>query len=111
MSQQIPESDWKVLSELKPVLLERFCQRALADVTEAAASTNETHHQRYLRIFQLLQRQDCDLALAFDDIRRSNTLSKLIAIRAPGLLIDEEFTRFQPETRNLIDESASIQRG
>jgi|SRR5579862_6709320 len=108
MSQQIPESDWKVLRELEPVLLERFCKRALAYITEAANDSAQTRHQGFLQIFQLTQKQNNDLALAFDDIRRSNALPKLMAMRSLGLLTDEEFMRFRPDTRSLIDESVSI---
>jgi len=110
MARQIPESDWKILRQLKPMLLERFCRRVLADVAQVMNNNAETHHQRYLRIFQLLREQDDDLARAFDDIRRSNALFKLTAMRALGLLTDEEFMQFRPETRTLIDELISIQR-
>jgi hypothetical protein len=110
MSQQIPESDWKTLRELKPMLLERFCRRVLADVTQMANNNSETYHERYSRIFRLLQEGDDDLARAFDDIRRSNAIQKLTAIRMLGLLDDEEFVRFRPETRTLIDELVSIHR-
>ena len=89
------------------MLLERFCRRVLADVIETASIPSETYHQRYLRIFQLLRKQDDDLARAFDDIRRSNALSKLMMMRALGLLTDEEFMRFRPETRNLVDKLVS----
>jgi hypothetical protein len=108
MSQHIPESDWKVLRELKPILLERFCERVLADVAQAANNDAETHHQRYLRIFRLLPERDDGLALAFDDIRRSNAIQKLTAMRMLGLMTDDEFMRFRPETRSLIDDSVSI---
>jgi hypothetical protein len=107
MSQQISESNWNTLRELKPVLLERFCKRVLADVTQAVNNNGETHHQRYQRVFQLLQEHNGDLARAFDDIRRSNALSKLMATRSLGLLTEEEFMRFRPETRNLIDKAVS----
>ena len=107
MSYRIPESDWKVLRQLKPMLLERFCRRVLADVTQVLNNNAETHHQRYLQIFQLLRKEDADLAMAFDDIRRSNALSKLTTMRALDLLADEEFAQFSPETRNLVDKVVS----
>jgi len=111
MSQQIPESDWKVLRELKPMLLERFCRRVLADVPRAVNNNSETHHQRFLRVFRLLREEDDELAQAFDDIRRSNAIRKLTAMRMLGLLTDDEFMRFRPETRSSIDDLVSIQRG
>jgi hypothetical protein len=110
MSQHIPESDWKVLRKLKPMLLERFCKRALADVTQAVDNNSETYHERYSQVFQLLQKHDDNLARAFDDIRRSNALSKLMVMRSLSLLTDEEFMRFRPETRNLIKKLVSVPR-
>jgi len=90
------------------MLLERFCKRVLADIIEAANGNAQTYHERYLQIFQLMQERNDDLALAFDDIRRSNAIQKLTAMRVLGLLIDDEFMRFRPETRSLIDELVSI---
>jgi len=59
-------------------------------------------HERYLNLYQYVQKRDRILASAFDDQRRSNALLKLAAIYAQGLLTEEEFARFTEETRRKI---------
>ena len=39
MSQEISESEWKILRELKPIALDRFCQRVLAEVDRITTDT------------------------------------------------------------------------
>ena len=103
MAGQIPESDWRVLRDLRKIALDRFCQRLLAEVEQIISTTTESHHERFLKIFRLMIERNRDLGHAFDDISRSNALVKLIAIRSHGLLTDEEFSRFKSETREAVD--------
>jgi hypothetical protein len=60
-------------------------------------------HQRYLAIFAVLQRRDKEIAQAFNDLRRSTALTQLATIYSHGLLTEEEFLRFSPETRSIIE--------
>jgi len=103
MSRSIPESDWKTLRQLQPELLERFCRRILDEVVAAAGQEGQNYHQRYLRVYQLMREEDKTLGDAFDDLKRSNALIKLMQMRSLGLLRDEEFARFGAEVRNLFD--------
>jgi len=103
MAGQIPESDWKVLRDLKPLALDRYCQRLLAEVEQIISSTTESHHERFLKTFRLIIERNKELGHAFDDMSRSNALIRLIAIRSHDLLTDEEFSRFNFETRNTIN--------
>ena len=102
MAGQIPESDWKVLRDLKPLALDRYCQRLLAEVEQIISSTTESHHERFLKTFRLMMDRNRELGHAFDDLRRSNALIKLTAIRSHDLLTDEEFSRFNFETREAV---------
>jgi hypothetical protein len=102
MSREIFESDWKLFRELHPIALERFCERLLSDVTELATTTGKTAHERYLALFKLLEDRNEELAGAFDDFRRSTACRQLAIIRSRGLLTDEEFARFSPETRAMV---------
>jgi hypothetical protein len=104
MSGQMPESDWRVLRDLKPIALERYCQRLLAEVEQIISSNEESHHERFLKLFHLIIERNKDLGYAFDDIRRSNSLIKLGAIHSRGLLTDAEFSRFTFETRESINQ-------
>src|SRR5207244_1993173 len=68
MSRAIPESDWRVLRQLVPVALERFCQRVLSEISRFAADTNRTSHERYLAVFKLMEMRDRELANAFNNL-------------------------------------------
>lgn len=102
MTREIPERDWKLLRDLRSVALERFCQRALEELTRVAADSGKTHHERYGAVYGLVQERDRELAAALDGLRRSTALSQLARMRSYGLLTDEEMARFSPETRGVI---------
>jgi hypothetical protein len=93
------ESEWKLFRQLREVALDRFCQRVLSEVCTLAADPGKSNHDRYLAMFKLLKRRDRELADAFNDPRRSTALRQLACIRSLGLLTEEEFARFRPETR------------
>jgi hypothetical protein len=93
------ESEWKLFRQLQAVALERFCERVLSEVGRLAADTRKNHHERYLAVFKLMERRDKELADAFNNPRRSTALLQLARLQGLGLLTDEEFARFSPETR------------
>jgi hypothetical protein len=99
---QIKESDWKLLKQMAPVAMERFCRRTLADIDRIASDGARNYHQRYLAIFAVMRDRDKEMARAFDDLRRSTALLQLSIIYSHGLLDDEEFLRFSAETRAAI---------
>lgn len=100
--QQIHEADWRVLRQLHPVALDRFCEGVLSELSRAAGESGKTAHERYLAVFDLLQGRRKDLGDTFDDMRRSTALLRLMAIRHRGLLTDVEFARFSSETREIV---------
>src|SRR5438874_2232402 len=102
MERGILESDWKLFRQLRTLALDRFCQRVLADVGRLVADNGQSSHERYLAVFELLQRRDEELAAAFNDPRRLTALVQLARIRAERLLTEEEFAGFSPETRAAV---------
>jgi hypothetical protein len=103
MFRQIHEADWKVLRELKPIALSRYCDRVLDEVVAHASDAEVGSHDRYLAIFKLIQERDATLAGAFNGLSRSSALPKLAAMRALGLVTDEEFSRLTLETREAVE--------
>jgi hypothetical protein len=97
-----PERDWKLLRELKPVTLERLCERILRSAAEITTRSGLTNHQRYIKMWELIQEQNEEVALAFDDHRRSTAFLKILQIHRSGLFTDEEFARFSGETRKHV---------
>ncbi len=96
------EADWKVLRSLHPVALERFCERVLDEMRVIAADPTRSQHQRYRAIYKLLHERDDEMALAFDDMRRSRAWYRIGYMYRLGLLRPEEFARFAEQTRDGI---------
>ena len=102
MMREIKESDWKILRQLHTVALERFCERILLEIEQIHSDTTKSFHQKYLQIYAALRRRDKEIALTFNDLRRSTALHQLTAMRARDLLTEEEFSRFSQETRDSV---------
>jgi hypothetical protein len=103
-----PERDWKLLRELKPVLLERLCGQILRRAADIATASDAANHQRYLKLWDMIQEQNEEVARAFDDHRRSTAFIKVLQIRRLGLFTDEEFARFSEEIRKHVLDLESI---
>jgi hypothetical protein len=102
MMRQITESDWKLFRQLQPVALDRFCQRVLSEVGGLASAAGRSSYERYVAVSQVMARRDKELANAFDNPRRSTALGQLVWIQSHKLLTDEEFARFSPDTRDVV---------
>jgi hypothetical protein len=105
MTQNIPEPDWKILQSIKPQALERFCEKVTLDIEKINTDPTTSFHQKYLAIYSLINEQDKDLAFIFNDLCRSNTIVRLIAMRSHKLLTEAEFGQFSQETRESISQA------
>jgi hypothetical protein len=111
MATEIPEADWKVLSRLKPLALERLCRRILRDASNIIARAAEGEYYRtYMKLYEHIQKKDKDLNRCFNDWRRSQALWLLMEWRREHLITDEEFAAFTPETRAKVDDFLKISR-
>jgi hypothetical protein len=102
MSGELKESDWKVLRQLHPIALERFCRRALDEIEQVASAADRSCHERYLDVLRLVDRRRREMADAFNDMRRSRALQRLTCIQSHELLTEEELGRFSPEMREAL---------
>lgn len=100
---EFPESDWKVLKQVKTTALERVCARILEELRKTSGTGGKTNHERYLAVWDLLGCRNGDLVAAFDDYRRSTAFIRLTTLRRRGYLTDAEFLRFSPQTRALVE--------
>jgi hypothetical protein len=73
MHAHIKESDWKLLRELSPIALDRLCQRIIEEVQAICGDSGQSNHERYLAMYKHIRRREEDIAIAFDDMRRSMT--------------------------------------
>lgn len=101
----ISENDWKYLSRLQPIALDRLCQRILQEIQELINATEEgEHHRTYLAIYRQIEQQDQVIADCFNDLGRSLALFRLMHWRRQGLITEEEFASFSAKTRIVVDE-------
>jgi hypothetical protein len=103
MALEFREADWKVFRQLREIALQRFCQRVLDDVEAIACDARKSCHERYLAIYRLMQDRDRELAVAFNNPRRSTAWIQFGAIHRHRLLTDEELGRLRPELREALD--------
>jgi hypothetical protein len=97
----IKESDWKHLRQLKPIALDRFCIRILAEIQQASSDPEKASHQRYLTVYKLVEDRDYEIGKIFNDLKRSNAVGKLFLMRRTSLLTDEEWSGFSDEIRSV----------
>lgn len=79
MSRDLPEPDWKAFRKLREIALERFCERVLGEIGTIASIGETSYHERYLKIYRLIDQRDDELARAFSDPRRSRAILQLAA--------------------------------
>lgn len=103
---KLEERDWKHLSTLKPLALDRLCQRILSQVQDMAADAAKSPHERYLEVYRIVHDGDDDIATGFNDLRRSNAWLRLVAMRRLGLITDAEFEGFSEQTRRRLSDVA-----
>jgi hypothetical protein len=103
MAAHLPESDWKKFRRLREVALERLCDRTLKEIVRLATNASSGSHQKYLAIYEFIQKRDREMASAFNDPRRSRALQQLSAMHALGLLEVGELDVFTDETREAVE--------
>jgi hypothetical protein len=98
---EIKEPDWKVLRRVHPLALERFCERALAEIDLVWRDGVKSHHARYLQIFGIIQQSDRVIASLEQSAALSCT-NDAGPDSFAGLLAEDEFSGLSPETRGAI---------
>ncbi len=104
MERDFPEADWKILSKLKPLALDRLCQRILTTSEDIIVHAREGgYHSAYLELFKQIQKDDKTIGNCFDDWRRSQAFFILAKWRREKLITDEEFTGFSEVTCKAVE--------
>ena len=98
---QIAESDWKLWRALSKEALERHCQKTLAEAARLETG-EESAHERYLRLYRLVQRRDREIAEVFNDPRRSRAYQQMALAVRKRIIPRAELARFSEETREIV---------
>jgi hypothetical protein len=102
-----PEREWRVLKSVHAAALERYCARVLDECTTELRGAGSAH-ERFLRLFRLLQERDESLAAAFNDLRRSTAIQRLAAMVRLGVVTDAELSEFSAATRESAEMLAEL---
>jgi len=100
---RISEPDWRLLTKLKPLALDRLCAEILAKVKQVAGDTTQNHHERYLKVFTIIDEQDKRIAYIFNGLSRSNALSRLARMKEERLLTEAEVAMFSQEAQGAAE--------
>jgi len=110
MSYKIPERDWKKLRSLKDAALNVACERILLKIGTIIEERGANCHKYYLKLWEIIRSEDKEIALMFDDLKRSTAIFKLAMWKNNGLLSGDDFNAFTNETQEHIQSICGINR-
>lgn len=99
----IPESDWKKLRKLKDKMLNTNCRNVFQKIEGISKNIDGREHKAYLELWKLLKKEDKDISIMFDDLKRSNAVQKLSAWKQKGIISNEQISEFTTETQKIIE--------
>ncbi len=88
---------------MKQEKLNEACGNILSRVKEKVKIDEKENHKTYLNIWDIVNSGDNDIAEMFNDLKRSNAISKLALWRNYGLLTELGLNEFSDETRLNIE--------
>ena len=95
----IKESDWKYLGKIKDIIINRHCDAILEALELFIKNIEGAEHQTYLQIYSLVERKDKEIAITYNDLKRSNAIEKICHMRRHLAMTDEEFSKFSDEKK------------
>ena len=99
----ISESDWKIFKRVRESALERFSERILAEIQAVCADDSQTAHKRYGQVYEYIHDRDKEMAEAFNDLRRSTAVIRLIQMQSLQLVAEHEIEQFSDEIQALLE--------
>ena len=108
MNRHIPEKDWKKLRSIENEAINAACDSIFNKITTIIESRGTDNHKAYLRLWKVIKKEDEQISLMFDDLKRSSAIFKLAIWRKNGILSDKDFNELTEETRNRINSLLNI---
>jgi hypothetical protein len=110
MSRDIPERDWKKLREKKDTMLNIACERIFLKIKKIIESRGAESHKYYQKLWKVMEEEDKEISLMFDDLKRSTAIIKLAMWKKNGILSGEDFEELTEETQKRIESICNIGR-
>jgi hypothetical protein len=99
---RFPESDWKKLRAMQGDVLNFACERIFEKIEGITRARKGKEHEVYLKVWKLMKKEDREISLMFDDLKRSSAIHKLAAWKRNGVISNESFSEFSDETKQTI---------
>lgn len=99
----LKESDWKYLRKIKDEILNRHCDAILETVELIIQNRKGAEHKSYIQIYSLINKKDDEIAITYNDLKRSNAIEKICHMRRNLAMTDDEFSKFSEETQNIVN--------
>ena len=88
---------------MKDTVLNIACERILEKVKRIIESKESNNHKAYSKLWQIMRTEDDEIAVMFDDLKRSNARIKLVAWKRNNLISDEDLKGFSEETQEYVN--------
>lgn len=102
MNSNIPEKDWKKLRSLKDATLNIACERILLKIGTLIEERGADSYKYYLKLWKIIRSEDKEIALMFDDLKRSTAIFKLAMWKNNGLISGDDLREFTEQTQERI---------
>lgn len=99
----IKESDWKYLRKIKDKILNRHCDAILEVLELIIKNREDEEHKSYLQIYSLVKMKDKEIAITYNDLKRSNAIEKICHMRRHLAMTDDEFSKLSEETKEIVN--------
>ena len=93
----ISEKDWKLFTTVKKKALHRYCQNVLDETIRLSNESGKSTHERYLAVWDHIQKSNKAMAQPFDGHSRSSAHLQLKIMRDMGLVDEEDVLQFEPD--------------
>ena len=100
----IKEKDWRKIRALKSEKLNAVCADILYEINQEIANKEEQNHEAYLKVWDIVNTREKDVADMFNHLKKSNAIYKLALWYKNGYLTEKELNEFSEETRSTIKE-------
>ena len=107
MSEHLPEHDWKRWQQLAPTLLNRYCESVVANAL-ASAARESSGHEKFQALYRFVDESNENIAIVFDNRRRSSALLQIAAAVIRGMMSESELNSFSEGTQARIRRIAGI---
>ena len=102
------ESDWKIFVKIKKMALEKYCSNVLEESQALINDDKTSSHERYINLFQLIQKRDKTIARIFNGHSRSNAWLQLMGMRQEGIADNALLTQLSEDFQKVTNPNIHI---